>query len=313
MTTAGAESEWFIAGDGAIGTALAYRFHLQSIPVTLITRRQQPDFVDLLYESVGEPPVKWSCRTRSELNGNKIRRLIIATKAYSVDEVIQTWGPSLEEGATVYFLQNGAGFYAGGLHESCEPIIVVNGGFTAYLKERHHVVQSAMKPLWCGSERGDPTPPSPEIEKELQILDRAGFHARWTTEIVKQRWEKISINTIVNAQAVIFNSPNGELLTHAEASVNTRKMCDEIGLLFEALSVDISADSLYSDTVTLLEATSRNICSTLQDYRKGVERHELGYINNALIKEARSHGIPMPVCEATYEQAIKLFSQNKKR
>lgn len=307
-----AQSEWHVAGDGAIGMALAYRLHHhQSATVTLLTRTHQPDFVDLLYEPFGEPVVKWSCPTNFQHDGKKkFRRLVIATKAYSVEKVLQKWSPSLEEGATVYFLQNGIGFNVEGLPDSARSLFVANGGFTAYLAGRRHVVQSAMKPIWIGVENGDPSPSSPDLENDLQTLDAAGFQVRWTPDIVQHRWEKISINAIVNTQAVIYDCVNGRLLEHPQASVDIRTMCDELGSLFKAMSVDIASEHLHKMTLSVLEITSKNICSTLQDYRKGMKRHELEYINLALLKEARSRGIEMPVHEEVYLRVTELFDQN---
>ena len=301
------QEEWCIAGDGAIGMALAYRFHQQSLSAPILTKHQQAEAVEMVYEPVGQEPVKWSAHTLFKPSDVAIRRLVIATKAYSVADVIEKWSPSLTEDAVVYFLQNGTGFYHYDLPQSVCSLFVVNGGFTAYLKGVHHVVQSAMKPIWIGVDSGDSAPPTGAIEQDLQLLDSIGFHVRWTDEIVKHRWEKLSINAIVNAQAVIYNAPNGELLTHPEATANTKKMCDELGTLFEAMKIDISADGLYQETLDLLQATSKNICSTLQDYRRGVTRHELDYINLALIKEGQDHQISMPVCEAVYAKVKSLF------
>jgi 2-dehydropantoate 2-reductase len=303
-------NEWCIAGDGAIGMALARRLHEQSLPVTLLTRTAHRDALDLVYEPFGEPPVSWSCPTRSEPDGTRCHHLVIATKAYSVPEVLEKWGPSLEDGATVYFLQNGTGFDLRRLPDAAHPLFVVNGGFTAYLAGRHHVVQSAMKPIWIGVDDGADSPSSSRISGELELLDAAGFHVRWTPDIARYRWEKIAINAIVNAQAVIHDCSNGHLLEHPEASRDTLSMCEELGRLFSAMSVDLEGGHLHEVTLALLEATSRNVCSTLQDYRRGMKHHELDYINLALLKEARSRGIEMPVQEKVYARVTELFERN---
>ena len=311
MSSSAEQYDWHVAGTGAIGIALAYRLHHLQERVALITREQEADPLDLVYEQFGKPAVKWACPTRHEPGGRDIRRLLVATKADSVAEVIERWSPALLEGARVFFLQNGIGFLGDvDLPASVRPLFVVNGGFTAFRPSKRHVVQSAMDPIWVGDSGGDPEPPSNDVAEDLVVLNDAGFKVRWTPELTRHRWEKISINAILNALAVIHDCANGELLDHAEASATTRRMCEELDSLFEAMSEDLSAEDLHEATRTLMKATANNLCSTLQDYRRGSSRHELRYINLALIDEARARRIQMPMHEEVYDRVKELFGRN---
>ena len=299
---------WHIAGNGAVGMALAYRLHRIGTPVTLLTHRDHGDRMDLEYEPFGEATIPWTCDALARPDGRTIHDLVVCTKAYSVRDVLSTWGSSLAADARIYFLQNGIGFETGDLSDGRRALFVVNGGFTAYRTNSNHVVQSAMRPIWIGDESGDNA--RSDLQGRLDTLRDAGFLVQWTTEIMLRRWEKISINAVVNSQAVLHDCDNGHLLTHPEAVADTRSMCDELGMLFEAMSVELTGAHLLDATRNLLKATSRNVCSTLQDYRHGLARHELDYINGALLEQARKRAIPMPRFEAIYTDVVAKFRGN---
>lgn len=313
MASSAAQYEWHVAGDGAIGMALAYRLHHHDERVVLLSRERQDDPAELLYEPFGESVVKWSCPTMHQPEGCSIQRFLVTTKAYSVMEVIERWSPVLQAGARVYFLQNGAGFLPDdALPASAVPLFVVNGGFTAFRAERRHVVQTSMKPVWIGNEAGAPVPTTASVEADLRVLDKVGFHARWTADIARYRWEKICINAIVNAQAVIHETTNGGLLENDQARLDIRSMCDELDPLLAAMSIDLSVDHLHEATIALLRATATNVSSTLQDYRRGSTRHELDRINLVLLEQARSLGIDMPVHEDVHARVTGLFDRGNR-
>ena len=239
---------------------------------------------------------------------DSVERLIVATKAFSVAEVLSKWAPALAPNARVYFLQNGLGFIPEGvLPADVHSLTVVNSGFAAYLKSPRHVVQTAMGRFWIGDESGSPIPPSEEITKDLRILHAAHFLCDWTSEISKHRWLKMCINAVINAQTVLFDCPNGELSTRPEAIELTGSMCDEFGAAFRAMGIDITAEDIRASTQEVIELTADNLSSTLQDYRHGRRVNELAFINGAIIETARSLGISMPVNADVYHRAEERF------
>lgn len=310
MTKEHAPSEWYIAGAGAIGMSLAHRLHERGSRVTLITNSPQTDEVELSYEHMGSDAVRWSCPVATQPDGHSIERLVVASKAHAVTEIVTRWSPSLVDGARIYFLQNGIGFIEEGmLPSSVQPIHVVNAGFTAFKRSKWHAVQTATEPVWAGSGPGGIIGSMDVIEADMQVLEEAEFKARWTDDIDLHRWEKIGINAIVNALAVIHDCENGQLLESLEASTRIRAMCDELGLLFQAMDLELTADRLHESTLSVLQSTARNICSTLQDHRSGSGRHELDYINLALLEEAGRLGVEMPVQEQVYTEVVEAFGR----
>ena len=145
------------------------------------------------------------------------------------------------------------------------------------------------------------------------MLNAAGFQVTWTESIMLHRWLKSSINTIVNTQAALYDCDNGSLLEHPQAIEDTRLMCEELGALFKAMSIDLTCDHLHEATTSLLQATARNICSTLQDFRNGLANHELDYITLPLLEHGRTRGVSTPRCEALYAEISNHFRKNADR
>jgi len=298
---------WHIIGNGAIGSALASRLASEGESVYLLGRKSGSDALELTYQEPNCSPRTIHC-SASTSPEDSVERLIVATKAFSVAEVLSKWAPALASNARVYFLQNGLGFIPEGvLPADVHSLTVVNSGFAAYLKSPRHVVQTAMGRFWIGDESGSPTPPSEEIAEDLRILHAAHFLCDWNPEISKHRWLKICINAVINAQTVLFDCTNGELSTRPEAIELTISMCDEFGAAFRAMGIDITAEGILESTQRVIELTANNPSSMLQDFRHGRQANELAFINGAIIEAARSSGISMPVNADVYHRAEERF------
>ncbi len=300
-------SVWHIVGNGAIGSALACRLTEIGEAVDLVGRRVDSESLELSYEQPHHAPVTIQCSASNGPRG-PVDRLVVATKAFSVPEVVYAWASVLTTNARVYFLQNGTGFIPEGvLPAHAYSLTVVNSAFAAYLKSPTHVVQTAMGRFWVGDESGSSAPPSEEISEDLRILHAAHFLCDWTPEIVKHRWLKICINAIINAQTVIFNCRNGELLTRPEAIELTASMCEEFGAAFRAMKIELTAQSILESTQKVIDLTANNPSSMLQDLRHGHHKNELECINGAIISAATRQGIPMPVNSDVYRRAGERF------
>ena len=168
MEQANAFPGWQIVGDGAVGMALAYRLHRRGEAVCLTGRTARPNPWALTFQHPPDPAAEWPCPTGSGPGDQRVERLIIATKAFSVAEVLDTWGPKLAPGARVYFLQNGIGFRrSGDLPADVLALDVVNTGFAAFRSSDHAVVQTACEPLWIGDEAGGVTPATAAVSDDL--------------------------------------------------------------------------------------------------------------------------------------------------
>ena len=61
-------------------------------------------------------------------DGRLLERVLVTTKAYSVEEVFATWGEALAGHASIYYLQSGLDFEARGLPGRCACCTWSTGG-----------------------------------------------------------------------------------------------------------------------------------------------------------------------------------------
>ena len=300
---------WFIAGDGAIGMALGCLLQQQGASVRLISRIAKPTSAMMSCRFTGGETVEWTCPVMSEPDGTSIDRLIVATKAYAVSDVMDRWGSSLAPGARVFFLQNGLNLDSDRQPPpSTQPLIVVNSGFAAFRDEPNHVVQTAGEAVWVGDGSARSEASDPNVRNDIACLDAAGFHVRWTPDIIARRWLKIAVNSVINPLTVIHDCVNGMLLEQPEAVRMIRDLCDESGRILAAMEVSFSAEEIHSETLRVIEATAPNRSSMLQDHRRGDGRHELDYINLPLIRMGTAHGIEVEEHQLVYDRARRMLA-----
>ena len=308
MTLSEDSHHWHIAGNGAIGMAMAWHIHHAKQHVCLLSREEVPNPLKLTYRSE-ELESQWECPTRSRPDdGPMISRLVVATKAHAVAQAIKTWAPALTEDARLYFMQNGREFLPESLPEKWAISYIVNDGFAAYRFDNTTVVQTAHKPILVGDARGGETP-TPQVAADLKLLAEAGIELRWTDDIDRERWRKLAVNALINPLTVIFDCHNGGLRTHPEAIELRNAMRGEIEALFAALQLDSNETLLHEHTEDVIKATHENISSMLQDFRHGRDNNELSYIMRPLIHAADAHGIDVPTIRTVDLRAQACFDK----
>lgn len=300
--------DWSIAGNGAVGMTLAWHIHRSGQRVCLLTREEQPNPLKLQYQFNDEKPKKWSCPTQSQPGEDApITRFIVATKAFSVADVLARWAPALAKNARVYLMQNGRDFLPeSALLPSHHVHFIVNSGIASYRSDARSVVQTAMQPVLVGDEEGSPHP-KPEVAADLDLLEQAGIHCTWTNDIHEHHWVKLAVNAAINPLTVIFDCNNGELLKNSQAVAIMSDLHKEGSAILKKLGVSHREDELRELIEHVISSTSENISSMLQDYREGSGRNELEYIMSPLIREAEKHEIDVPVLLEVHSRANARF------
>ena len=312
-------SIWNLVGDGAVGMALAHRLQAIGESVRLVARRPLPDPVELVYRDGDGSSVTWSCPTASSTEGSvasgrSVHRLVIATKAYSVGEVLDAWGPRLAPGARVFFLQNGIGFRRpGDLPEDVHALDAVNMGFAAFRSGERTVTQTGNEPFQIGDAIGRSTPAVDSIIDDLDHLNRAGIEAIWTPSIREQQWLKIAANAVINPLTAIYGCRNGVLLDRAETSDLVDSLCVENDRVLQSIGLGAAGRGLLERTRHIIRATAANVSSMLTDLNRGDGRSELEFINGSLLRAATEHGVEVPVNRSVHDRAAERFAACRSR
>ena len=297
--------------------ALAHRLQATGESIRLVARTPLPDPLELVYRDGDGPSVTWSCPTTSptadsSAAGRFVDRLAVATKAYSVAEVLDVWGPRLAPGARVFFLQNGIGFRRpGDLPEDVHPLDAVNTGFAAFRSGERTVTQTGNEPFRIGDAAGRATPATGTIDEDLSRLARAGIRATWTPAIREHQWGKIAANAVINPLTAIFGCRNGVLLEREETSDLVDSLCTENTRVLEALGFPAVGEGLLERTRHIIRATASNVSSMLTDLNRADGRSELEFINGRLIRTAEEHGVEIPTNRSIHDRAAEAFAASR--
>ncbi|CAK9884104.1 MAG: 2-dehydropantoate 2-reductase [Candidatus Erwinia impunctatus] len=127
----------------------------------------------------------------------------------------------------------------------------------------------------------------------------------WHEQITLAAWHKLAVNCAINPLSVYHHCRNGELLHHPD---QLKALCDEVAQVMRSEGIDVSNDLLYLKVMTVIEQTSANRCSMLQDVLAR-RTTEIESITGFLRQKAALHGIATPENDKLY-QFIKKKEQH---
>ncbi len=143
-----------------------------------------------------------------------------------------------------------------------------------------------------------------------EMLGKAGFETRIATDVMAQIWNKFVLNCAINPLSAVTGLRAGEIYRNPA----TRRLLDRV--IDEALAVVAAKGIRLPDPDirrTILEhcRLRYNRPSMLQHVEQG-RRTEIDALNAALVREAASLGVPVPVNE-TLAQIVKGLEQSRRR
>lgn len=287
-----------VVGAGAIGAFLAARFSTLT-DVLVITR---PQWVQQLSEE------------GLELRGFMPGHFMPRVGTWSPDLVLP---PSGYVFVTVkaYHLKEVLGLLKGYLNPDHRIVLCQNGlGIEDLARDvlpDHEILRAA---CWLGVTREGPTrarvtgvghielasrdPERAGLDALASLIQAAAIPVKCGASVPETEWRKTLTNIGINLIGALMEAPNGVILEHAELSKVSRMVLEEARQVAAAEGVTLTEEDLKA--VSALIATTRhNINSTLQDIRRG-NRTEARYLNGAVIRLGKAHGIPTPVNETIY-------------
>ena len=124
----------------------------------------------------------------------------------------------------------------------------------------------------------------------IQGLLPKKMDAVYCDDIQRLLWLKLAVNSVINPLSILYNTNNGNLLS-AQFSDHLNRLISEIAFFLS--KKNLSCKHTFSEKVySVLENTSENISSSLQDFRNG-QQTELPFINGYLLKVAKESNIEM--------------------
>lgn len=223
---------------------------------------------------------------------NTSELLIVTLKAWQVSNAVRSLVPSLAVNCPILLLHNGMGILDE-LHSVNHPLL---SGITTQAAKRdgNVIVHVAHGATHIG-------PGNTQANSSSFIADTL-HHAlpdvAWHNNITPACWNKLAVNCVINPLTALYQCTNGELKKH---HTEVASICDEVALVMEREGYRTSVENLLCNVEQVIDCTSDNISSMLQDV--SMQRHtEIDYITGYLLHRARAHGIKVPVNTNLFEQ-----------
>jgi 2-dehydropantoate 2-reductase len=280
------DRRWHVLGAGAMGRLFALRLAGAGCAITLLSRCDAPERdteVLRVVHSGQERSQQVACSANSA-NG-PIDRLLVLTKAQSVETAIAEVAHRLHSGSVVLILANGMGF---------EPrlpagAVLARGTTTegAYRREDGSVVHAGEGVTAIGLPGHGGGPPG-WFQDSWGRLPRC----EWRSDIDTLLWRKLAINCVINPLTALHRCRNGAL-SDPPLRREAEALLAEVADACRALGQTAATCGLEEELWRVVAATAANRSSMLQDVLAR-RPTEIAAISGFLLRQAEAQAISLP-------------------
>ncbi|MFZ5995366.1 MAG: ketopantoate reductase family protein [Thermodesulfobacteriota bacterium] len=221
--------------------------------------------------------------------------IIICVKSYATESAASLLPSLIYQNTLVLTLQNGLGHVE--ILKKVLPERQIAVGVTFHgvtLVETGHIRHAGEGPTYIGSFLPDERMRG-QIAGLAEILTAAGLATTVADNIEEIVWNKLLINTGINALSAITRLKNGDLVKSPEIQNLMAMAVAEALAVARGKGLQVNPQAVEAAKAACL-ATAENRSSMLQDVLNK-KRTEIEAINGAVVKEAKTLSIATPVNE----------------
>ena len=148
---------------------------------------------------------------------------------------------------------------------------------------------------------------TPRLKKICQVFNDSKIDTKWSHKIIGRLWAKVITYATLNTLTSVFKVPNGRLLENNESIMLVKQLLAEGEEVAKARGVEPIVDDLYDLFVDVVNESSNNLSSMLQDILNG-RKTEIEAQSGAIAGYAEKYGIEVPRHQ-TMASIIRLFEQ----
>ncbi|BET95761.1 2-dehydropantoate 2-reductase [Xenorhabdus taiwanensis] len=278
-----------VLGCGAIGKLWLAALSQQNHSVQGWLRVPQP-VISVQIENFNGQAFNQQFPANDEKHLTESKLLLVCLKAWQVSDAINHLADKLPPHCPILLLHNGMGTQEE-FKSLPNPILLGVTTHGAYRKnDIVHYKSQGMTHI------GAITANAAKFSNLADILHSALPDVAWHNEIQAISWMKLAVNCVINPLTVIYDCKNGDLRHH---QTQIQALCGEIYQVMEHDSIHTTQQTLIDYVMNVIEQTSENYSSMLQDIR--AQRHtEIDYITGFLMRRARVHGLSIAENMAVY-------------
>lgn len=301
-----------VVGSGAVASLYAMMLQRSGATVSMVCRsgvdqiRQEGIFVRSIWGDERLVP-KMVCRDSSELPDD-LDLIIIATKVYPDLDLQQLLGPYVDGRCPILFIQNG--IFIEEPYLKRWPHLNVYSGLAFVCVSR--LSYTEVEHIDYG--RLDlgvyPKGESPILKQMAEALQSVGMDCRVSSEIQKQRWEKLIWNAPFNPLSVITGQNTADMLADESTTQRIRAIMTEVYQCAEDNGFRLDP-GIIDLKITQTAKMTPYKTSMLLDYEAG-RRLEYDAILGNLLAYADQQQIQIPVCRTLYNDLITYVQDHRK-
>jgi len=212
--------------------------------------------------------------------------LVVTVKAVDLEAALLRLAPWLRPTTAVLLLQNGWGIRElalGALRGQAVPdrnvfvgIVAMGATFVAPGEVTSFGGNIRVEPAFAAS-------PFFELLRGLPLKVEA------SRDIRRDLWTKLLVNSVINPLSVLLQARNRTVAQERFDALKEAILAEGVAVA-RAEGVELQVDAAFVNRFV----TSDNITSMLQDFRRG-RPTEIDFINGAIVRLGREHGIATPV------------------
>ncbi len=288
-----------VLGAGAVGGFFGAKLATLGHNVTFIARGQHLAVIQqkglLIKSSETEILVKAVATNNPETIG-VVKLLMLAIKAHQVKAALGSIAPLVGPDTMILTLQNGI--------ETEERVIEVFG-IERVIAGVAYIASELMAPgvilleglgrIHLGELDGTMTD---RVSSLANTLTEAGIPSKALPDMIDGKWRKLLWNAAFNPVTALTGKSVGDAIQNTETVLTLRAAMNEVRAVAAAEGHDIDpglVDHAIDRTVNFSESRT----SMLQDLSKG-KTTEIDDLVGVIIKKAKKHNIPVPVCTTLY-------------
>lgn len=287
-----------VYGAGGVGGYFGGRLAQAGVDVVFIARGRHLEAMQsrgLEVDSIsGDFALDSVNATDDPAKAGKVDAVIVATKAWQVNDAARAMGPMLGDSTFVVPLQNGV--------EAPEILARVVGdervvgglcGLLSYIVEPGHIRHAAIPAFIKFGELDNR--PSDRIDNLRELFERAeGVRVEVTADIQAAMWKKFLFIAGWGAVGAVTRAPVGVLRSRPETREMLRQAMEEIYAVAKARGVALDPDAV-DETLKGIDALSEGGTASMQRDIMSGRPSELEMQTGAVLRLGREAGVDTPV------------------
>lgn len=212
--------------------------------------------------------------------------LVVTVKAVDLDASLRRLAPFLRPTTAVLLLQNGYGIRELALEALRGLAVPAESVFIGIVAMGATLIAPGEVRCFGGNIRVEP---AFAATPWFALLGGLKIRVEASRDIRRDLWTKLLVNSVINPLSVLLQGHN-RLVAEARFDALKSPILAEGVAVAAAAGVEMRMDAAFVNRFV----TSDNITSMLQDFRRG-RPSEIDFLNGAIARLGREHGIATPV------------------